>query len=670
MKNYSTKELLTLIPQKAIKHAYVTDAEGFNASWDYHITKDGRHFIPCCAEGTFPGFVRLYEYFPKTNTLELKFKLEDKIVVYPRTIRPSKFHTCMNDLPDGKIIMTTHTTAAAPTHHCWMPEAYYTHMWEGFMGSNVLIYDPKTNEVEDLGIPVPRESIYGAKYIPEHNCLFFITYYRGHAYRFNLDDRSLIDYGQITEFGSYYITFGPDGNLYFSSRSGDLWRYNIKTMQPEYTGIEVPRLAPAGTKLRTVMTYSANGPDGKLYFCTHFGTHFYSYDPKTNTLEKLAEASPVGCRHFSNGYSHSFVFGMEFDDEGKLWYTVESNIARTGLHLCRIDIMKKGSEPEDFGVIGTTDRVHVVIENIHIRDGVLYLCDANGPYSPGVGAIDLKTVLEEKDSPREVTQDPHVYMYGRQARYTELYHGDTELDPDALWTSDEDYHIVAAEYFKNNQYSFWCDKKHYVAKLWKKFGTNGSQVNFIEYGEDGYATAYIDADGGIAVKVRDGEIISFENKKAPTSELGAAIEEKFKQYKLPAHPGRQFLAKATAYGELSDGSTIVGTADGMIALIKDEKVFSLGAVCNDGPVRSIAVSPDKKYAVGVGGDPDSLGFVFTFNIDTGLEMKGFTYYLNDCDGRYVTGVSCVPSYVAFSKDGRRLAIGAADNLGCVYEYEI
>ena len=48
-------------------------------------------------------------------------------------------------------------------------------MWEGFMGSNVLIYDSDTNEVEDLGIPVPRESIYEAKYIPDrlspcHRC--------------------------------------------------------------------------------------------------------------------------------------------------------------------------------------------------------------------------------------------------------------------------------------------------------------------------------------------------------------------------------------------------------------------------------------------------------------------------------------------------------------------
>ena len=113
MKKYTPKEAFELVPQSAVKQCYITDAPGYNAAWDYHITPDGRHFIPCCAEGTFPEYVRLYEYYPETNTVELKFKLEDKITVYPRTIRPSKFHTCMNSMPDGKIIMTTHTTVGS-----------------------------------------------------------------------------------------------------------------------------------------------------------------------------------------------------------------------------------------------------------------------------------------------------------------------------------------------------------------------------------------------------------------------------------------------------------------------------------------------------------------------------------------------------------------------------
>ena len=35
--------------------------------------------------------------------MEKKFNLDDKITVYPRTIRPSKFHTCMCTMHDRKV---------------------------------------------------------------------------------------------------------------------------------------------------------------------------------------------------------------------------------------------------------------------------------------------------------------------------------------------------------------------------------------------------------------------------------------------------------------------------------------------------------------------------------------------------------------------------------------
>ena len=174
MQKYTREQYLQMIPQSAVKQCFI-DAPGFNAAWDYCVTSEGKHYIPCCAEGTFPEYVKLYEYLPDANEMKLLFDLEGSITVYPRTIRPSKFHTSINPMPDGKLIMTTHTTASAPGHPCWMPEAYYTHMWEGYMGSNVLIYDPETGKVEDLGIPVPRDSVYGAKYIASINALFFIT---------------------------------------------------------------------------------------------------------------------------------------------------------------------------------------------------------------------------------------------------------------------------------------------------------------------------------------------------------------------------------------------------------------------------------------------------------------------------------------------------------------
>lgn len=107
----------------------------------------------------------------------------------------------------------------------------------------------------------------------------------------------------------------------------------------------------------------------------------------------------------------------------------------------------------------------------------------------------------------------------------------------------------------------------------------------------------------------------------------------------------------------------------MLALINEDKVFSLGAVCNDGAIHDITVTPNGKKAFGVAGDRDSLGVVFSFDIELGVEIHGCISFSNGSSPEK-TGVSCEPCCVSVSPDGKRVAIGVRDNLGCVYEFEI
>ena len=115
--------------------------------------------------------------------------MEDVILPHDRQIRASKFHSSICFMPDGRLIMTTHTTDKSPCRPTWMPIAYYHHLWEGFAGGHILIYDPQTGHVENLGCPVPHESIYGACYDPATDSLFFTGWIRGHLYCFCLQER-------------------------------------------------------------------------------------------------------------------------------------------------------------------------------------------------------------------------------------------------------------------------------------------------------------------------------------------------------------------------------------------------------------------------------------------------------------------------------------------------
>jgi WD40 repeat protein len=319
------------------------------------------------------------------------------------------------------------------------------------------------------------------------------------------------------------------------------------------------------------------------------------------------------------------------------------------MRLVSLDLNKPNAEPTDYGVLGTKDRVHVCVEGVYIRDNVLYIPDANGAYAPGVCAVDISLLKRDKDTERIISTDP---AYGKELISEEYMNRKSPPN----------------EYTKNNPFAFRRDTKLYATKIWKTLGVEGSAVNAVNFDADSNLIAYTQKDGGTAVTIRNGRILRVEKRELPDRETEEKIAERFKSLKLPSHPGRQFLAVASAYAKMADGSYLVGTKDGCVALVKGEKVFSLGFVCNDGAVHSIASSPDGKRAVGVAGDPSSLGIVFTYDEQNGLNVEGFTYYMNGCGDDRLASVSCEPCCVAFSDDGKRLAIGARDNLGCVYEY--
>lgn len=655
MERYTREQYLQLVPQRGVRQCFI-DAPGYNAAWDYAISPDGRHFIALCAEGNFPEYAKLYEYLPESNEMRMCFDLEKSIIVYPRTIRPSKIHTSINFMPDGKLIMTTHTTACAPTHPSWMPEAYYTHLWEGFHGSNVLIYDSATGKVEDLGIPVPRDTIYGAAYIPETKSLFFMTFLRGHTYRLSLEDRSVTDFGQCSEMGSYYYFRATDGNFYFSTRSGDLWRINIKKNEPEYLNVTIPLSEGRLSEWHNVMAYADNGPDGRMYFCAHEGRYFFAYDCKTNKIEKLGLTIPEGMRE---KYPDSAVFGIAFDRFGVMWYTVSTN----ALHLCCWDITKPDTQPEELGLVGTHKYCQLFAENIYIRDDVLYLADTNHDTPPGITSIDLSALREDVNLPHEIAQDPVLYYKKEELR--DLYIGDVDADTHHFIAQDE-FNKQFSDVLKANPFAFGNGKR-WVCKLWRVYGMENAVIRDVDYDTDGNAVAYINANGGMKVTTHDGEIIRTES--CTTLPFHDNAERLSKGLLLPCHPGRQYLAVATACGKMEDGCILIGTKDGMLALVRNGKVFSLGAVCNDGPIHAITVRPDGKKAYGVAGDPDSLGLVFSYDLEEGIALLGHIFFQNG-DSREGTGISCEPFCVAYAPDGKRITIGVRDRLGCIYEYEV
>ena len=112
---------------------------------------------------------------------------------------------------------------------------------------------------------------------------------------------------------------------------------------------------------------------------------------------------------------------------------------------------------------------------------------------------------------------------------------------------------------------------------------------------------------------------------------------------------------------------VFSQAEAMVFSQAEAKVFSLGMVTCSGPIRDMTASPDGRTVYGVAGDPDDLGLVFSYNMDTGLVLHGSIFF-EEGDGFDGLGNSCEPCAIDYAPDGMSLAIGVRDRLGCAYEY--
>lgn len=147
------------------------------------------------------------------------------------------------------------------------------------------------------------------------------------------------------------------------------------------------------------------------------------------------------------------------------------------------------------------------------------------------------------------------------------------------------------------------------------------------------------------------------------------VEQAFAHMTLPAHPGRQYLAVASAAASISNGRRLVGTTDGMLAIVAGDRVFALGACAPHGPVHDMAVTSDLTKVYGVAGDPSDLGMVFSYDDLNGVQQLGRVHF-SDPNKVGGCGLSSEPYCIAISGDDRKLAIGVIDRLGCVYEFMI
>lgn len=658
-------ENLKLIPQCTVKRVFMDEKDRRNAIWDMFVTKNGRCFVAICAEQFVSEPVSLYEYIYETNELKLCFNLVEKVCHFNDAITPSKIHTSMCEMPDGRIIMTTHTTAQSKVHPYWHPEPFYNHTFEGYQGSNILIYDPDTGALENRGVPIPHESIYGGCYDPKKNCYYFTGYFRGHLYRYDIDNGAVRDYGKVTEFGTFRLHLGRDGNIYSASRSGNFYRINTETQEIEELGILFPKdYEPYSSSKHVQLDYLADAPDGGLYFKYIFGKNLYRYDYEKNTLDCIGEYMP-DTLDYIDPYS---AYGLICDENGVFWYIIcmcDSYFELNNAYLCRWDVLG-GKKPQNMGLLGTPERSLTVPSEMHYRDGILYVADSNHHFDvPGIFTVDLR-LLESLDyslSDNDLLFAKDIVNYGG-LRNPKAFYKYSEQEYDAQVEHNKFFFDYIADYnafLNDNQFNIAA--KHITPyAFWKQFGSDCSQVKNVRFEGDSIIAQFGNEDKKYFFDSQKGEY----NEITEYAEINL-LPEVIRNSQPPFAAGRKFKSVPTAAVRIFEDKYLVGTNDGILAVFDGENYFNLGSCPNcSGQVVDICYCEKTQTAYGIIGSKNDIAMLFSFDKKNGVKYMGKIHFTNE----YGLYASCELSCIAVNEQGTRLAVGSAERMGVLYEIEL
>ena len=661
-----------LLPQEAVRYSRFPVNTKHNAIWDFNWGHDGRMYVALCGELGNALNVMLFEYDRKTGSLEFCFDAGRETLADPRMIPPSKIHTSITPIRDGKVLMTTHTTARSSVHQYWLFDQHYTHQWEGFPGSHVLVWDPATRQCANLGIPVARESIYGACYDDRNHALWFSTYLRGHLYRLDLETRKVEDFGQITEFGSYKFVKDRLGNMIISTRSGTVFHINVENYKITDLGILAWETEKnPNWKAHRILSHHADMPDGRVLVSVAWSDWMYAYDPETLKFERFGDYRPAS---FIQSAPWMMQKGLAFDSKGILWHAtlcpINEDIGFVA-HLFRWDIMG-GKEPDYVGLLGIPDRVTACVSEMHMdSDDVLHVADSNhGEDMPGIVAVNTRMLQQSMTDGTfrraERVRDIFAYLPYSDAR--EVYPLDNFDMASAPYIALKKEYEEYGTFLKKQANSGVRSEQAFGIRLWRQFGRGAaSLVQNLEWSGPDALILQLPSGTYSTNAQSDFQLLEKKDHSFSLPEDKDKIPEVLKEALPPSRQGRQFKSRISAWARWNKDSWLIGTEDGCVALFneKTKSTYGLGAIGVHGPVHQIAVAGGQAY--GVSGDPKDLGNLFHYSDKTGLREAGRLMISPDDGGPIFSNTQ--PVRVAVSPIGERVAVSVADALGCVYVFK-
>jgi len=687
------------------KMAPLNGGEETNVCWDGIVAPDGMFYFPISSETGVGMGSKLAKFDYENHKVDVCFAGDDVFLPNDRKMPHTKFHTSLNVIPrnaiypeapydpdDFLIVGASHFSDRAKHHTEWLPIGHHNHVWEGYPGGQIIVYDPKNGHAFSLGTPVPQESIYGAVYEPKHNRLYMIGFFRGHIYCYDFNERRTIkDLGKAAETCCYRLVLGADGNIYGCSKSGQLFKVNTETVELENLDWHVPDFKENRVSYSwyRYMVQGRNHPSGKyLYFCIDSIPWMYKLEFATGKVSCLGRALPLDGLyepHVQN--ADTSIRAFDFDKDGVMWLVVmppgesPTHYFAPGSYLIRWD-PDNGEAPYCCGLLGGPDRIHHWVTELAYdpkNDRLFWVDQCSGTnIRPSAGGVDLKE-FRKVYRERGPVSDDAMHM-GRKLSEAELKRrNEAKKKPNA-----------GEENSGSNPFQAFPPSKVEPIRIWRKLprlevaDSKVIGMAFESTKDSRYKLHVVSGASGcfdtaaFVLQIVDKEVVSLQRMDEIDEQYKAWLRENIlpqacefdESIKLPEVTGRRYRAKASCVVDWKDGKKFVGTLDAILSIVSaDGSVYCLGNAAAYGPIRAMVTNKAKTHLWGVAGDDEDLGYVFEYDEVNGLRQLGvISYNIPD----YFDGPSSshVLSSICLSPDEKYLAIGSADRIAEVHVMDI
>jgi len=313
---------------------------------------DGAIYLGVSNE-SHPGLHALiYRYDPKADQLDLITDFSELLPEAREPERPpnSKIHLTLCVGAGGKLYAASHLTAPPAGdsfHRIW---EVYDDPRRGYLGSHLVMYDPSTAEVRDLGIATPRDGVQVMCANPDRDELYMISYPRSHFVVYRVRTGETIDLGRIGFERSFGLCYTRLGFAYTADDDGWILRFDPKQVRLERLPIRIPE-APWRSGAGNIIRRMALGLDGvKMYGAGAKAVRLFEYDPAAGPHGRMTDFGLLCGEDRPNGYGwlpacKAITVGLD----GKVYCAMGNRTFHAGpepaAHLISLD-------PESGAIVG------------------------------------------------------------------------------------------------------------------------------------------------------------------------------------------------------------------------------------------------------------------------------------------------------------------------------